>query len=172
MAEELRDRRKAMLRFHFAGVRAGEWVPKLAAQENVREASIWSDWQRRHEWIDKVFSAGEIADVIHAHMVELDMAKEEGWKVYRMASNPQSQAAGLKIVMAAIREKVDIMQSLGELHREPLRVEARIEKEVRVVGILAKYEAIISGTADRLVPGDGAGKRLDPREVQAHAEAG
>jgi Mor family transcriptional regulator len=155
--ETIHERRKKMLKFHFRGIPATEWVSQLAQKYDVSERAIWEDWRRRKDWLGKVFELADMAYEINMNMAELSNVKEEAWRTYYGTENAQGKAAALKIILRAIRDKIEILQSLGEVRREPLKSEVglKIKKDGEdIVELLKKYAPVIERVANRDFPPD------------------
>jgi hypothetical protein len=154
--EKISERRKKMLKFHFRGISATEWVSLVAQEYGITEIAIWQDWRRRKSWLSKVFNLNDVVDEINMNMVELMNVKEEAWRTYHKAENAQSKAAALKIVARAIVDKIEILQSLGEVHREPQKIE--IEGRVAIVELLKVYAPIAERIGAGSVQKNNSGK--------------
>ena len=156
MAAEMRERRKKMLKFHFRGISAMKWVAELAQSYKVSEIAIWQDWRRRKTWISDVFELNDIADDLNMNMAELANVKEEAWRTYQEATTAQAKALALKIILGAIRDKIEILQSLGEVHKEPQKIE--IEGRVAIAELLKVYNVVAEGIVAKHFSKDNFGK--------------
>jgi hypothetical protein len=161
MIERVCERRKKMLKFHFRGIPTTQWVSRLAQEYNVKEIAVWQDWRRRKDWLGKVFELADVAYEINMNMAELSNVKEEAWRAYHEAANTQSKVAALKIILRAIRDKIEILQSLGEVRKEPLKSEVglKIKKDGdEIVELLKVYGPIADKVAQQYFPPDVPGQ--------------
>jgi len=154
--ERISERRKKMLKFHFRGIAATDWVPILAKDYGIGEDAIWKDWFRRKSWLAKVFDLADVADEINMNMVELMNVKEEAWRTYEKAENAQSKAAALKIVQRAITDKIGILQSLGMIYKAPEKIE--LKGGIAIVELLKTYAPIAERVGAGTFSKDSTGK--------------
>lgn len=127
MREELRERRKEMLKLYFRGVATTDWVQKLANKYDVAESTIYRDWRNREEWVDEVFEIGDVMSSVDANMAELSNVKEEAWRVYHKAKDYNKKIGALKTIKNSVKDKLKLLQSLGEIHKEADKHKVEVE---------------------------------------------
>ena len=115
MLETVHERRKQMLKFRALGIPTTEWVSLLAQKYGVTERAIWEDWHRRKSWLAKVSGMTDVADEINMSMAKLKTIEEEAWRTYDGAENAQNKLVALKIRFRAVRDEIEILQSLSEV---------------------------------------------------------
>ena len=152
----IRERRKQMLRSHFRGIPTTEWVATLATEYGVEPIAIWQDWRRRKSWIADVFELADVADEINMSMAKLKDVEEEAWRACEKATNSQSKAAALNIISRVVKDRIEILQSLGMIYKEPEKI--KIEGRVAVVELLKVYAPIAERIGAGPVPKNNSGK--------------
>lgn len=161
-----------MLKMFFRGIATSTWVAEIAKEYECSESTIWDDWRLRKTWLDEVFDIAAVVDDIKMDIAELSNIKEEAWRTYHNAENAQSKVAALKIIAGVVRDKIEILQSVGLLHKEALKVGSSIELKGRLLSdedseLLKQYVDVLEGvrTAGARVSEDSPSKSLDPAQT-------
>jgi hypothetical protein len=169
MQIKLIERRKKMLKMFFRGIATSTWVAEIAKEYECSESRIWDDWRLRKTWLDEVFDISAVVDDIKMDIAELSNIKEEAWRTYHQAENAQSKVAALKIIDGVIRNKIDILQSVGLLHKEALKVGSSIELKGGLSDedreLLKQYVDVLEGVAGTRISADSSSKPLDPAQT-------
>jgi hypothetical protein len=132
MEPEIIERRKAMLKLAFRGVGTSEWVRKIAAKYGVAEKTIWNEWNRRREWMGKVFDLDDPTAAAAELLVEKRLLKEEAWQLYLDARERDinGMVGALNLANRIAKEEFEIRQSLGELNK--MLGELKLDDKIKV----------------------------------------
>lgn len=134
MQKELLNRRKECLKYALRGINTSEWVRKLADKYDVAKDTIYTDWRKRKEWIPEVYECADVIDPAKDMLVEKKQAREEAWKIYHNATTDQlsSKIGALKIIDRSVNDHIEMLQSLGKIHKEAEKLEVKSDMDVSV----------------------------------------
>lgn len=156
---EVSARRRELVKARWRGEQMGDIVERLADQYEVSENTVWRDWTRRGEWIERAFDI-EDAD---AAMVEVIARHEDAIdRMDRLSRRAESQGdvsearRTLEKVMGALGKHADLVDNIRESADEMGLPSGRVE---------------VSGTVEHEHRG-APGEELDDEILQALDEEG
>lgn len=143
LAETNRDpetdaRRREIMRRRWNSENMTDIVEDLARRYDIEEDTIWKDWQRRDEWIDRVFGLEDSEAVIKEVLAQKHDVRQRLMNVYNRAQDQNEQNAAiraLKAVDKSLNDSVDIHQTIAD--DEPsgdVRVEGEVTHTHRPAG--------------------------------------
>jgi|SRR6056297_70538 len=117
--------------------------PSLSAHEGtVSLKTVRKDWYNRDEWLDKVWDFDDTDTLAKSVVAEKQRLKHKAWEMLRQLqneaeearkpfndSNPQYGAmlGVLRFINNLGSDEVELLQSLGEVEKEPDRHEVTLE---------------------------------------------
>ena len=113
----LLKRRTEMLDMICKGFHPSAVITQMAENYSVSERCLWSDWERRKQWIPMLLSLEKYADFADAMETKLNAVQKAAWSTYMRASNDNAKVGALKVVLESVEVHSNAVLSRDILER-------------------------------------------------------
>ena len=125
--KRLLNRRIEMYTRHLHGEPHNVIIREMAGKYGVTDQAMWSDWRKRHTWGD--FVIPEINDdfVVQDYLNGLEEVERHLWDIALSARFDKDRVAALSKLADMKFKALEMNQSLGRVHLEPMKITIREE---------------------------------------------
>lgn len=123
------ERRREMVKLFVEGYMLSDFADQLAKKYLCPVSALVRDWKRRKEWMPMVATVEDPELHIATIMLRFQAVSDACWVTYRMAKkagNVKAMNGAVGELTRLLKHEVDVLQSLGVLHVEPERLDARV----------------------------------------------
>jgi len=128
------ERRLKMLRNHLRGVEPSVWVDLIATEYNMKSRTVWRDWNRRENWQDTIIRLSDPNAVVKELLQTVNMLVQDGYVLYGqcLKQNNLTAAVGAhRSIRETVEAAITLMQSTGQVNTAPLRIEGKLDLDLR-----------------------------------------
>lgn len=126
---KLLERRREMVKLFVEGYMLSDFADQLAKKYVCPVSAVLRDWKRRKQWMPMVATVEDPELHIATIMLRFKAVSDACWVTYRMAKkagNVKAMNGAVGELTRLLKHEVDVLQSLGVLHVEPEKLDAKI----------------------------------------------
>ena len=115
--------------FHLSAV-----ISELSGKYKVKEATLYTDWERREKWMPILMSLEKYAEFTEAIESKLNAVQRAAWSLYSKADNDSAKVGALHVVLDSLeifsntvlsREILVRLENIEELAADKKRSEGK-----------------------------------------------
>ena len=114
---KLLNRRVAMYDMVLKGFHPASVISQVAKEYQVTQRCLWSDWERRSEWIPILLSLEKYAEFTETLESKLNAVQKAAWRLYVNAGNDNARVGALKIVLDSLELQSNTLVTKDILQR-------------------------------------------------------
>ena len=99
------------------GLHPSAVIGQLAGKYQVSERCLWSDWERRAQWVPVLLGLEKYAGFCETIEQKLNAAQKAAWSVYMGASNDNARVGALRAVLESLEIHGSLVQTKELLER-------------------------------------------------------
>ena len=120
-------RRVELLDAVSTGLHPSVVVAQLAEKYGLSEKALWSDWERRGNWVPLLLGLEKYAGFADELGHKLNAVQRAAWSVYLKASNDNARVGALKTILESLEIHRDLVQTQDFIDRlEKLEEKAKV----------------------------------------------
>ena len=158
---KLFERRRKQFMIHKVGRDLRVEEKKLADEFGCDSVALTTDWSHRAEWLPDVLDVEDVCLLKDVVTGEFQRFIDECWSVIQENRDKKFASAvngAMKNLLAALVEKKELLQSLGDLPRMAQEINVKKDEKVEVVGSESDKD-VLNKAAGILNQRDGSQKR-------------
>ena len=134
--KRLEKRRKEFYSYMVKGGELCDAVERYSKAYKVTEQALYRDWQTHDTWGDFIDQALEDRFLVPDAIKHLDEVLTNLWSIVEdLGTSARDKVRALSKISDIVFKKLEVHQSLGRIHKEPVKLE--IDQEVEKL-----YEAV------------------------------
>ena len=92
-------------------------ISQMAEKYEVSERCLWSDWERRENWVSIIMGFDKYAGFVEAAEGKLNAVQKAAWTMYSRASSDNARIGALKILLESLELQSNTVLSKEILDR-------------------------------------------------------
>lgn len=127
-------------------------VSDLSEKYDVKENTIYKDWNTRHNWLDKVFQSdpGENKEALSEILTRRRIIEMELWQLYSRTNSDKVKLGALKRLDKKTETLFDDLQKSGIIEKAADKLEVESTSEISIAEEIAGIkEAMEDGSEEQ-----------------------
>jgi len=128
---QILERRPKMLTLRSQGVPLKTIIKDFVREYGVSKQALYKDWKKRNQWAREIARLEDPA-LLDELIQGLKQIIPNAWYEYKTNPNPSVKLGALKLAQQTYITLIEILQSMGIVAKEPIRIEEKARITVKM----------------------------------------